>query len=96
MEVHELTWDARNIEHIAEHQVVPSEVEELIFEDAPHYRRGSGEATYHVYGQSGAGRYLFVVLRYLGRNRGKVVTARNTTVKEKRLYLRIQRGEYGH
>ena len=91
MEVQQLVWDARNVDHIAEHQVVSSEVQEVIFEDAPHYRHGPAEAIYHVYGQSDAGRYLFVVLRMLGRNRGRVVTARGMTGKEKRLYHRVQK-----
>ena len=89
MEVYQLVWDARNVDHIAEHQVNPSESEEVIYEDAPHYRRGPGDAIYHVYGQTEAGRYLFVVLRILSQNRGRVVTARDMTGTEKRLYKRV-------
>jgi hypothetical protein len=76
-------WDEKNEAHIAEHGVVPLEVEELLFEDEPHYRR-AGKGVHHVYGRTGAGRYLFVVLRILGRGRGRVVTARNMTRKERR------------
>lgn len=91
MEAHRLVWDARNVDHIAEHQATSSEVKEVIFEDAPHYRRGPDEALYHVYGQTEARRYLFVVLRILLQRWGRVVTARAMTAKEKRLYQRVQK-----
>ena len=91
MRLCELEWDERNEAHIAEHEVTPLEVEEVIFEDAPHYRRGPGKGIYHVYGQTGAGRYLFVVLKLLGGGRGRVITAREMTRKERRLYRRIIR-----
>lgn len=86
-----MVWDTRNEAHIAEHQVIPAEVEELIFADAPHYRRGPGKDIYHVYGFTGSGRYLFLVLRYLGKSRGRVITARDMAHKERRLYLHMQR-----
>jgi len=86
----ELEWDERNEAHIAEHGVTSPEVEELLFEDEPHYRR-AGRGVYHVYGQTGAGRYLFLVLRMLGRGRGRVITARDMTRKERRLYRRMIR-----
>lgn len=92
MEIHELVWTDENKEHIAEHHVTAEEVEELIFQDAPSYRRGPAEGVYYVYGQSAAGRYLFVVLRYLGRNRGRVITAREMTKAERRLYRRQRKG----
>ncbi|MEM2002099.1 MAG: BrnT family toxin [Candidatus Methanomethylicaceae archaeon] len=97
MEIHELEWDEINIAHTAEHQVEPSEVEELIFQDAPHYRRGRSKRLYQVYGQTAAGRYLFVILRYLGRHRGRVVTARPMTRAERRLYQQAYKStkDYG-
>ncbi|MCS6936936.1 MAG: BrnT family toxin [Candidatus Bipolaricaulota bacterium] len=96
MKIHELEWDDINSAHIAEHQVKPREVEELIFEDAPHYRRGRSRTLYQVYGQTAAGRYLFVVLRYLGQHRGRVITARPMTRSERRLYRQVQRGAKTH
>ena len=91
MRLRELEWDERNEAHIAEHGVTPPEVEELLFEDMPHYRRGPGKGVYHVYGQTGAGRYLFVVLRMLGRGRARVITAREMTRRERKLYRRMRR-----
>jgi len=86
--VEELVWTKENKAHIAEHHVTPQEVEELFFEEQPHFRRGPGRNLYHVYGRTGAGRYLFVVLIYLGEGKGYVVTARDMDRKERRLYQR--------
>ena len=52
---------------------------------APHVRRGR-EGLYEVYGQTAAGRYLLVVLAYVGSGIGRVVTARDMTVAERRRY----------
>ena len=86
--IEELVWTPENEEHIAEHHVTSAEVEELFFEEGPYFRRGPEENLYHVYGRSGAGRYLFVVMIQLGRGKGYVVTARDMDQKERRLYNR--------
>jgi len=95
LEIWDLEWDERNEAHIAEHDVTPLEVDELVFEDAPHYRRGSGKNIYEVYGQTGAGRYLFVVLRSLGAHQARPITAREMTRSERRLYLRESKRKGG-
>ena len=84
--IKQLVWTPENEQHIAEHQVTPAEVEELFFEEGPYVRRGPGENLYHVYGRSGAGRYLFVVMIHLEEGKGYVVTARDMDKKERRLY----------
>lgn len=89
MHITELVWDDENKEHIAQHQVKPEEVEELFFEGAP-YIRGFQDV-YHAFGQTQAGRYLFVVFRALGKERGRVITAREMNAPEKRFY-RKRRG----
>ncbi|OGF52804.1 MAG: hypothetical protein A2Z21_00675 [Candidatus Fraserbacteria bacterium RBG_16_55_9] len=86
MNIEELIWTPENEEHIAEHQVTPAEIEELFFEEGPYFRRGPGENLYHIYGCSGAGRFLFVVMIHLGRGKGYVVTARDMDKQERRLY----------
>lgn len=88
MNLEELIWTPENAEHIAEHQVTPPEIEELFFEEGSYSRRGPAENLYHVYGRSGAGRYLFVVMIHLGRGKAYVVTARDMDKKERRLYNR--------
>jgi len=90
--IDELIWTEENEEHIAEHGVTPQEVEELFFEESPYFRRGPGENLSHVYGRTGAGRYLFVVMVYLGEGKGYVVTARDMDRKERRLYQKRAKG----
>jgi uncharacterized protein len=68
------------------HGVTLEEAEEVCL-GAPHVRRGR-EGLYEVYGQTGAGRYLLVVLADVGSRVGRVVTAREMTVAERRLYGR--------
>ena len=49
----------------SKHGIGESEVHEAVF-DHTHVRRGRG-GLYQVYGRTDAGRYLFVVIRDLGR-----------------------------
>lgn len=88
MRIDELIWTVENEAHVAEHEVAPEEVEELFFEETPYFRQGPGESLYHVYGRTGAGRYLFLVMIHLGERKGFVVTARDMDKKERRLYQR--------
>lgn len=90
MEIERLVWDPKTREKIAKkHHLSRQEVEELFARDY-HIRRFG--QLYHAYGQSAAGRYLFVVFLPLGRGRAQVVTAREMTQKERRLYRRERRG----
>lgn len=86
MHIADLLWDGVNIDHIAEHHVEPSEVEELVWNDIPWFKRGSGAQRYYTYGQSGSGRYLFVVLDREYDDVFYVVTARDVDEAEKRRY----------
>jgi hypothetical protein len=54
-------------------EVEPEEIEAVFFDDLPHFKRY--EATYPAYGQTVAGRYLFVVFRQLGESKDKPITA---------------------
>ena len=86
MRIIKLIWDEENEEHIARHQVTPDEVEELffIFKGKPYIRRFRD--IYHAFGQTEAGRYLFVVFRVLGSGQARVITAREMDRAEKRFY----------
>ena len=68
------------------HAVEESEVHEALFGHT-HAARGRG-GLYEVLGRTDAGRYLFVVVRYLGGGRVLVVTARDMTAQERRRYGR--------
>jgi uncharacterized DUF497 family protein len=88
-----LIWEQAVVRKLWEkHRVEPGEVEEVFFDDRPLFKR-HGEI-YHAYGQTVAGRYLFVVFRYLGGGKAKPITAYEMTEKQRRYYRRL-RGEGG-
>ena len=77
-------WDDQNVAHISRHGFIPDEVEELF---AGSYRtRKSRESLYLAYGQTFEGRYTLVVYRRLLRRRIRIITARDMTKAEQRLY----------
>jgi len=83
----ELVWREEDVEHIARHHVDPQEVEDVCFSTSHHIETGrGGGGVYYVTGQTEAGRYLFVVVRYLGRGRAKVITAREMDDRERVRY----------
>ena len=69
----------------SKHGVSFEEVEEACLSEAHHVRR-SKEGLYKLFGQTAAGRYILVVLVNLGRGVWKIVTAREMTDSERRLY----------
>ena len=89
MKVRRLDWDERNIAHIAKHSVSPEEVEEVFFDDTPHFQRHG--KVFYAFGQTMSGRYLFVVFRFVTPNTVRVITARDMTEKERRYYRRVTR-----
>ena len=91
MHITELVWDEETVLHIQKkHHVNPEEVEDVCLSENPPFievGRG-GSPIYYVLGQTSAGRYLFVVLRYLFRGKAKLITARDMESGEKRRYHR--------
>jgi len=75
----------------SKHGVSFEEVEEVCLSEARHIRR-SREGLYKLFNQTTAGRYILVVLVNLGRGSWKVVTAREMTDSEKRLYSKVMGG----
>jgi hypothetical protein len=73
------------------HGVPFHEVEEACYSQHRHVRRAR-QGLYKVFSQTEAGRYLLVVLVDLGGGVWKVVTAREMTDQERRLYRR-KRGD---
>lgn len=69
----------------SKHGVSLEEVEEACLSETHHIRR-SKEGLYKLFGQTAAGRYILVVLVNLGRGVWKIVTAREMTDSERRLY----------
>ncbi len=90
MYISELAWDDYRIEHIARHNIEPEEVWEICL-DPRHLAHREGENRFRIYGQTEAGRYLFVVIERLGTSGYKPITARDMTENEKRGFRRLRR-----
>jgi uncharacterized DUF497 family protein len=79
----QLIWDDWNEEHIGRHRVDRDEVEYVCFSRSSlgvRIRRGR----YRVIGQTDSGRYLTVILDFVGKRRYYVVTARDADEAERR------------
>lgn len=91
MKIHSIVWLPEIIEKLeVKHGVEIEEVEE-VFELGPAYYRGPrgkrpGEDLYKAYGQTAAGRYLFVVFIYKLNRKALILSARDMTDAERRLY----------
>ena len=91
MKIKALVWLPEVIEKLeVKHGVIVEEVEE-VFELGPVFRRGPrgkrrGENLYKVYGQTETGRYLFVVFIYKLNRKALILSARDMTDTERRLY----------
>jgi len=70
---------------IGKHNIIPEEVEQ-VFSSKPYIRR-KGKVLL-AYGASMAGRYLFVVFTKINLRQIKIVTAREMTNNERKLYRR--------
>jgi uncharacterized DUF497 family protein len=73
------------------HGVTWEEVEEVCFSERLHARRGR-DGRLKLFSQTDPGRYLLVVLAHREEGLWAVVTARDMTLPERRLY-RKHRGE---
>lgn len=83
-------WDDENLAHIARHGVSPEEVEETLVGE-PLLLRGP-EDRYLAYGRTENDRWVFAVYVIRRRGRVRVLTARDMTVRERRLYQRKRKG----
>lgn len=84
MQILELIVEPGREEHIAAHHVSVAEVEEVVF-GQPHISRTRDER-YRLLGQTEAGRYLAVFLGPRGHGVYGLITARDATDSERRLY----------
>lgn len=87
----DLYWRRDRIDHIARHGVIPEEVDEAVFDDPDGLllrvgpaERNPEETIYRYFGRTEAGRWLLVVLLYLGEGVAMPVTARDMTDRERR------------
>ena len=75
----------------SKHGISFEEVEEACLSEKRHVRR-SKEELYKLFSQTAAGRYILVVLVNLKRGCWKIVTAREMTDSERRLYSKATGG----
>ena len=91
MKIKSIIWLPEVIEKLdVKHDVIVEEVEE-VFELGPVFRRGprgkrQGENLYKAYGQTETGRYLFIVFIHKLNHKALILSARDMTDKERRLY----------
>ena len=81
-----LVWDDWNVDHIAKHGVSVEEVEEAVRDPRAKMRKLS-KNRYVLIG-SAWGRILTIFLDPIGKWKYYVVTARDSTEREKRIYKR--------
>ena len=93
--IEELRWRDDRVEHIAQHEIGPAEVEEAVLDDRKALlekvglaRRDPSQPVYILLGRTRAGRYLAVVPIGEERGVGFPVTARNMNQAERRRYSR--------
>lgn len=86
----EIPWTEQSEDHIARHGVAPDDVEDVVFSRPRLVARGRENATL-IFGTTGAGRHLVVVLAESEDGRMHVVTARDMTDSERRTFARRAR-----
>lgn len=87
-------WDDANIEHIAEHDVVPEEAEEILLRNPLDYDfdpDDNGEPRWTYLGETESGRILMVVIT-IRCERARVVTAYDPDRQDRLLYLTAKAG----
>ncbi|MBI2858445.1 MAG: BrnT family toxin [Chloroflexi bacterium] len=76
----------------SKHGVTFEEVEQACLSERRHVRRGR-DSLYKLFCQTAAGRYVLAVLVNLGDGNWRVVTAREMTASERRLYVKATGGK---
>jgi len=97
MRIVELIWTEDNIDHINARGVTTEEFEEVI-RSQPLWRRGrrhdeTGRRSIYAFGQTEAGRYLFLVISPRDNGRAYPVTAREMDDKAQAYYKSHRKGK---
>lgn len=88
--IDELQWDEDSEAHIWRHKIEPEDVENVVFADEVLVYRTKDGPNFRRYLLLGAheGLHLTVIIDYLGHGIGRVVTARDMSDSERRLFNR--------
>jgi uncharacterized DUF497 family protein len=89
--INDLLWDDKNIEHIAAHDVSPTEVEDIC--SGSNYCKKENRNRYLLRGQTAEGRYLMVVVEGIGAGVFRPITAFEMSEGYKSGYRKQQRGK---
>jgi uncharacterized DUF497 family protein len=87
----EFRWNAWNIEHIAEHRVLPEEAERVVESARGPYPLARSDDKWLVIGRGYGGRWLQVVYIFSPEDRVFVIHARPLTDREKRRQRKRER-----
>ena len=88
MKIREFIWTEDRVEHIARHNIIPEEFEEVCFSHSFVLRaKSQGQnPVYHVLGQTAGGEYLLCIVIQFPDGKGYPVTARPMNDKERKRY----------
>ncbi len=84
MRIKYFEWDSENKKHISSHDVTQMKVREIC--RSKFWVRKATDKRYIFFGRTFSGRYIFLVMRDLGKGKFRPITARNMTEKEKKFY----------
>lgn len=90
--IRKLIWDTWNIQHIARHNIIPDEVEEVCH-GLPLVLRGQQKGRLILIGPTEGKRMLTVVLEAKGRKIYYPITVYETDANDIALYKRLRGGE---
>lgn len=90
--IRKLLWDKRNIFHIARHNIVPEEVEEVC-KQKPVVQRGTKNNRLVLLGYTNEERLLNVVLENRGTGNYYVITSYDASSEDTKLYNRLKGGD---
>ena len=77
-----------NVQHIARHNIVPEEVEEVFEHPGEVLVRRTRQGYRLAYGRTATGRHLLIVFVLVRKSIVRIVTARDMDQAEQRLYRR--------
>ena len=92
MEAYQFDWDVANARHLAQHDILPAEAEQVILNrpvDLESYLRSGEERTVQI-GETDAGRILVVVTTQAGK-KVRVVTAWPANKSYRRYFSSLKR-----
>ena len=80
----DLVWDQWNTDHINKHKVTVKEVEELYFSE--YIKKETYKKRLKLLGETTSGRYLTVIISFEKQKQPYVVSARDMSKKERKIY----------